>query len=497
MFCYASQQFQMGLECLVPLGRGRWFLCGWLLRPREGEAQITLHGAGGRVLRVLYESYHLRPELPSGDRPDVLPLAFHIVFVAEREGRGQLVARARAMPAQLSARLGDPALGAELSVGLAGRPGRLNLILLDEARREPELLGPLLDREGVPLAGLRPWVEGLHALKGEGQHVGPFAEILVATGPGEELAIALRSGLPGAWPKAEGFRVAVFAEAEEGGPRAELVTLEPWLVEPAGPGLLAWGRLPAAWAEAAPRLQVVLALELAGRQLCVRCTPQRLGLAGLFDAAAACALGPNPDADRRMRLRGALTRLLEARENIVAPQLRAGLARQAPAAGAGLLLVLGVEDEMAVRLLEAVAPRLSGHRGPVLLRGAAAGEGVLALEAAGLPALAGAGADQRLREEGARSLRVLDLAVLAEAMVEDRLEVVLAAPAPSVRAGHALLLHRLAGLEGGIGATLARLAAGPAGEAEGLLRGWLCRDAAPLINAHLRRLWAVAEGRDG
>lgn len=495
MFCYASQMFQLGIEALVPLGRGQWFLCGWALRPRATPLALGLHGQGGQPLRLLYESRHPRPDLQARQRPDVEALAFHLVFVAPAEGRGALTLRAAAGPARLVARLGDPAVTEDLSAALAPRPASVNLALLAEARRVPAFLGPLLRLEGDPLGGFGAWLRRLAEVAPDANGVGPLAEVLLAAGPGEDLGLALRSGTPGAWPRAEALRVEWIAELDQGaGAPLHLapLTLDRWEVEDVGPGLIAWGRLPPALTGAVMGLEAVVSLEIGGQRVVFRARPQRLDLPTLFDGMAGCALGPMPEPEPRAALRAGLMRLLEHRAPGALALLRAGLDIAPEAEAPPLWLISGVEEEAGVRLLEVMARHLPAEAAPLLLFGAAAGDGVVVLAAAGREALAGRPAERVLQAAARRPLIAFELAELAAAQMEGQLAAALAAPG-SAGAGQLLALHRQAAAEEGLGLTMRRLFAARAGEARPLLRAWRSEDAAPLVTRHLRRLWALVE----
>lgn len=495
MFCYASQKFQLGLEGLVALGGGRWFLCGWALRPRDGALSLSLHGVGGRRLPILYESRHSRPDLQARQRPDVEAIAFHIVFAAEEEGRGALTLRAAAGPARLTARLGDPALAEDLSAALAPRPAAINLALLAEARRVPAFLGPLLRLEGRPLGGFEGWVRGMAEVAPDAAGIGPLAELLIAAGPGEDVGLALRSGTPGAWPRREALRVEWLAALDEGAgapPGLATITLDRWEVEEVGPGLIAWGRLPPALAGAVLGLEALVSLEMAGQRVFFRARPQPLDLPALFDGLAGCALGPMPEPEARASLRAGLPRLMEHRVPAALALLRAGLDAPREAEAPPLWLIAGVEEEAGVRLLEVLAPRLPAEAAPFLLVGAAAGDGAVVLEAAGLRAVAGRPVERLLVEAAARPLRALDLADLAAAHMQGRLPSALEAACPA-SAGQLLLVHRQAGAEEGLGATMRRLRAALEGSAPPITRAWRSEDAAPLITQHMRRLWAAVE----
>jgi hypothetical protein len=495
MFCYASRMFQLGLEGLIALERGRWFLCGWALRPRASPISLTLHGAGGRELPILYESRHPRPDLQAHQRPDVEAFAFHILFAAEEEGRGALTLRAASGPARLAARLGDPALAEDLPTALAARPATANFALLAEARRVPAFLGALLRLEGRPLGGFGPWVSRMAEVPPDAVGLGPLAGMWLAAGPGEDLGLALRSGAPGAWPRRAALGVEWLVELDKGAgapPGLASVTLDRWEVEELGPGLIAWGRLPPALTSAVRGVEALISLELAGERMQLRARPRRLVLPALFDGLAACALGPAPEPEARAALRAALPRLLDQRAPGALGLLRAGLAGAPDAEAPPLLLISGVEETAGVRLIEALAPHLPAEDGPILISGPAAGDGVAALEAAGRRALAGWPAERLLAEAGERPLRALDLADLAAARLEGRLAALLH-DAPPVSAGRLLQLHRQAGAEEGLGATMRRLRAARAGAALPLAHRWRSEDAAPLVARHLSRLWATVE----
>ncbi|WP_027284295.1 hypothetical protein [Rubritepida flocculans] len=485
MFCHASETFQMGLDALSPLGEGRWLLCGWVMHPRGAEARLQFHGADGRALPLLYEGRHRRPDVAAGAPGAVGLYGFHIVFAAGEEGRGALSLRAEAGGQELRARLGDPAIGDDLSRLLAARPWARTMALLADARRAGPLLAPLLAGGATPGGALAGWISALPPAGPEAAPLGPAAALALAASPAGDLGLALRPAAGRGPLRAETLRLEALARAPEGGLSA--LPLAEWRLESVGEALLGWGRV-----ERPPgtALDLVLQAELGAEELWARSRAPARDLVALFDGLAAAALGPEPGPEARAALRRALGRLLARREAAACTALQAGLGAAGPAGGRPLLLLGGVEEELGLRLIEAAVPSLADAAPPLLLFGPAAGLAQLALEERGIEARAGEEAERALEEAGARPVRALSLRELAEAMIEERLDEALHGGAPGLPARDVLLLHRLAGPGPDPAATLARRAG-----REALPHTPACPDAAPPLAAHLEALWRALPAR--
>ena len=495
MFCYASDAFQMGIDCLAPLDRDNWFLCGWVTAPRGAELQLTPAGRTGTPLPVLARAHHPRPDLPPpADASGSELRGFHLVFAAPGEAAAALTLRAQAGGLTLSARLGDPAVARDLARALAGRDGRLNMRLLRDAAEAEALAEGLMTHGARTYGALADWIAVLPAPGTHCWTFGPLAEIRAARTEAGDLGLALRAENPLTRINPEAFLLQAIARCDAGQgapPRLLPARALHWHMEAAGPALLAWTRLDPELVPTLSGCDLLIEGWVEGRLIQARFEPERLGLARCFDLLAASALGTAPEAEHRLALRRAMETLLAARARALLPEIARRIRPAPRVPGPPLLLVSGVEDEWSTRLLSALGTRLAAEAQPILLFGPEAAEAVRALEAHGVEALAGEAA-QRALAAGApgNAMAALSVAELAQAVITERLPAALDGAAGATRLGSARAWHHVAGLGTDAGESLAALRhPGTAGLGPG---SWSCPEAAPFVEAHVEELQAAA-----
>ncbi|MCX8134293.1 MAG: hypothetical protein N3D18_10050 [Roseococcus sp.] len=482
-----TESFQMGLDALAPVGEGRWLLFGWVMRPRGEEARLSFLAADGRPLPLLFEGRHPRPDVCPA-RPDLAEVdGFHLVFAAGEGERGDLRLQAEADGEELRVRLGDPSIPDDLAPVIAARGWAENLSLLADARRAGPLLAPLFTAQGRSFGVFQDWVARVPELPAEPAPFGSAGALGVGVTMAGDIALALRPAPGTGAVPADSVRIEAFARPSLPAPASAGVMplcIADWQAEPVGEALLAWGRVEPWTAPIPAAVEVLLEARVGGEGLWARCRPTARHLVGLFDPLAAAALGPEPTPAARAALRRALGRLLARREAAVRGMIPTEWRAPAPSDPPPLLLLTGIEEELGVRLIEALAPLLAEMPPPLLLSGPAAQLGQLALEEAGIAALVGDEAEQALEAAGSRRVAALALRQLAEAVIDRRLPAGLGDGMPTIPARDLLLLHRLAGPGGDLEATRARLA----GE-EAPPQISACPEVKAPLSAHLEALW--------
>ncbi len=510
MFVYVSDVFQLGLDCAAHLGDGRHMLYGWLMAPRGSQARISITAADGTPCPVVHHAHHPRADVVPTDRVAAEVRGFHIAFDLPEGARGALTLRANAGPMALQARLGDPAVETDLCKATAVREWGLNFALLDEVAEHGTGRLPLFGFLGRPYGAFADWIARVPRVGAHATGFGPLAELRGAVTPAGDVGVALR--LPPGNPPLRSANLRcillLHTDAGDGGPPdIHPVPLAAWRASPVAEALIGYGGTADAPAGAIVGADLLTEARIGEERLWVRFQPALQDIPAFFDTLFATAQGPDARGERRAQCRALLGEILEERGRRTAAALAAlppGAAPAMPGPGAErLLLILGVEDSAAQRVIEAAADHLAGRCDRLLLLGNAAHDAAAALAtlAAGLPVLAGAPALRLLTEGSHAAVAALSARSLAEAMIEERLDAALRDAALGPAIPRLLALHRLAGAEGELADSLARFVHMTQGAASGATQGaaargwdpvahsWAWRDAGGPLNTHLEALW--------
>jgi hypothetical protein len=507
MFVYVSDVFQLGLDCAAHLGDGRQMLYGWLMAPRGSQPRLSVTVGDGTACAFVHHSQHGRPDVVPTDRVAAEVRGFHIAFDVPEGARGGLVLRANAGPMALQARLGDPAVETDLAKATAAREWGLNFTLLEEVAAAGATRLPLLGFRGRPYGAFADWVARIPRVASQAESFGPLAELRGAVTAAGDVGVALRLPVGNPPLRSASLRAVLLLHLDDGDggpPDIRPVSLGAWRSSTLAEALIGYG------ATAEPPEGTLVGADLLAEarigeeRIWVRFQPRIQDIPAFFDTLLQTAQGPQPSGERRAQGRGVLAELLEARATRCAALL-AEVAEPASAEPSAerLLLVLGVEDLAAQRVLEAVAERLNGRCDRLLLLGNSAHDAAAALAAdaaPGAPAvLAGAQALRALTERPGALVTALSARGLAEAMIHERLDQALREGALGGAIPRLLALHRLAGAEADLAESLGRFVHMTQAAVRGATRGWDplphvwgWRDAAAPLNAHLEALWRGA-----
>jgi hypothetical protein len=503
VFVYLDDTRQLGLDCFAPLAPRRGIAFGWTMVPRGVEGAVDIAAGPDAPCAILHASFHERPDVAIADPRASVVQGFTLVFELPEELPAELVLTLAAGEVLVRADM----LSAEVEHGLAKavavRNWRINLALLREAAREPEL-APMMTYQNRPLGAFADWLAAMPAVRGRATNYGRIAEAEALQAASGEVLVMLRS--EGAVPPAARIDAAAIGwlRTAPGAPaEPRLLEFAEWHGARLPAAFAGYGRLGGALADRLQALDIVVHAEAeAGDEVWLRCHPAPASVPDLLDAACrATAAGLAVPVEAAGSAGLALLReVIARREAAFAPMLNAfGHVAAAPAEERPrTALLLGADDPALARLFHVTAPVFARHCDRLLLMGAAADDAAQAFGAAGRPeVLVGEAAAEALRlASGTTGVIALDAPAFAEAVIADDADAAFAAVLSGAELARLLALHTVAGCAPSLADSLQRLlrarqAKGVARRFAPLPRSWSNRHAAEPVHAHLERLWSA------
>jgi hypothetical protein len=489
MFVALDETLQLNLDCMAMLAPGRAVVHGWAMTPRDGGTELSVSAGPAGECPVLQCAFHPHPAIRPADPARAEAHGFTLVFDVPEEPDA-LVLTLAAGPALLRADLRDPRIGTDLARTIAERDWGANLETLRDAAGSAVLAG-LLDWGGRPFGAFAEWLARLPVLRGRAQDVGPLAEVEALAAPSGELLLMLRAASP--LPPGGTLEVAAIGWRRDapGGPVA--LPLAEWHTVALPTALGGYARLDPALHDRLQAVEIVLrASPRPGEEVWLRCQPAPATVPELL--AATC------------RGTGGLDLLQEAvrrREAAFAPALEAlgALAGIGPTARPPrLALILAADDPAALRLFHVTADAFERRCDRLLVLGAVAEQVAEIFARRGrIPVATGPEANDLLRDAAGRAgVLAVEAAAFATSVAEGRTEEAFASPLEAAEVARLLGLHAVAGCAAPLADSLLRLLRlrrAPAGETPfaAATPAPGNRQAAEMVNAHLRRLWAAAQ----
>ncbi|WP_419897275.1 hypothetical protein [Roseomonas sp. USHLN139] len=484
---YFAEQLQLAVEGLAPLGPRRLLLCGWMLTPRGAPPQLRVL-LGGQPLLPTRHCAPARPDIPLA-QPDRAQVQGFLLLLDGVPDGAPLVLSLAAGGLAGRVNLRAPGIGRDLRQAFAGLPPGLGFRLLREARDDPAWR-PLLTHGYRAQGAFGGWLDTLPQLGDR-----PFADpdgllrqaTTAATGGGEVMLGLRFAGRPARALEVEVVALARLAAADGGGDEIVCAALQEAHLASAANSACLHARLPASLLPRLLGLELVAEIRFDDERLWLRGRPALRPPPAFLDAIAAV---PGPEAESSF-VEALLQPLLARREAALAPP---PAVPHVAATGPRLALVTGCDEPAVLPLLEIVAARLEQGCDRLVLLGrqAEAAAQIFArrgrrpAEAARLagPALAAAASEDR-------PVLLLTAQQLAEAVIGNGLDALLATALPGTALARLQALHDLAG-EGDLPDSLARLRRDPGLGAPPPAQEWCRPVAGRLIGEHLERLWALA-----
>ncbi|ONG54219.1 hypothetical protein BKE38_10785 [Pseudoroseomonas deserti] len=487
---YFAERLQLAVEGLARLAPRRLLLCGWMLTPRGAPPQLRVT-AGDQVVTPVQSLAPPRPDVTLL-QPDLAQVqGFLLVLDGVPEG-APLVLTLAAGGLSGRVNLRDPGINRDLDKAFARLPAALGFSLLRGARDDPARW-PLL-RHGYRAHGaFGGWLDALPQLGSAAlsDPDGLLRHAATAATTGGEVMLGLRfAGRPQRGLEVELIALARLAAPDGAGDETAFVPLEDDHCTTMGATACLHARLPTPLLPRLVALELVAELRFDDERRWLRCRPGVVPLPAFLDAIAAQA-GPEAEGSLAEAL---LRPVLARREAALAPRLAGLPPVPAAPAGAPLALVTGCDEPALLPLLEIVAAGLERRCGGLVLLGrqAEAAAQIFArrgrrpAQAARLagPALAAAIA-------GDTPVVLLEAQRLGQAVIDQQLDALFAAPLQGAGLARLQALHDLAGC-GDLSDSLARLRRDPRQPWQPPAQAWCRPLAGQMINDHLERLWTLA-----
>jgi hypothetical protein len=468
MLVKAGDLLRLNLDCVAMVEPRVALLIGWALTPRGAPSELAVEDHG-QPLDIAHVSFHPRPDLQPPDAGMASASGFVMLVRGLPEGmRAELVLRCG--PTSMSLDLAGPAVARDPLATIAGLSWAVALGLFQDVATMAAL-GPLLGWQGRRGGIFAEWLGRLPLIAGRAAPFGALAEATALASPaGDVLLRFALPGLPASQPMAACIALMDHAAQVPG---------ESLGFARAGQAAV-WLRLPAPPLGGAARVDLVVNLDLLpGQPLWMRVQPRLVPATLLLTALAEAAGGLGHDVP------APLADILARREAAFLPRLRA-TAPVPPPGGKPALLLLGLDDPQAVRLLQAEAARLEARFSEALLLGEAAEAAARMLARRGrLPVRVGAEARAALAGPLPGGALPLDMLDFAEAVIAGTPDAAFGARLDEAQLARRLALHGMVGAELAPGAVLA-------GDPPAIEPG--ADQAGIAIGRHLRALWQAAEG---
>ncbi|WP_421995229.1 hypothetical protein [Roseococcus sp.] len=494
MYISLGENFQLGIDCVAALSDRRHVVFGWHMTPRGTPIELSFATPDGRFCRTEYISRHARPDVVPPDPGAAIVGGFSLVISAPPLARGIIMTLTSGSQSG-RANLSDASINTDLFRGTVERDWGTTFGLLGECRDRPDVL-PLMSYQYRPFGAFANWIAQLPLIQGTGQDMGIVSRLVCSTSPAGEILIDLRfTGRSRSTVSLEAVVVARL-RSDDGGPD-EIVLLplaDPVLRHAPGSSAL-YGQLGWEHVGRLRSLDVIVQVLFDAERIWLRCQPRAETVPAFLDGIGASPVG-RPG---QTLLRGVLTRRAAAFRTLVAAEAAGEAAAPAlPERALPELVVIGIDDPAAMRLLHLLAPELEAEASSIVLLGAVAETASQIFERRGkIPVeVAEEAGDimERAALVGADNLVTLGMARLARAAIEGDLSELIRRS----RIGglsRLLMLHAMAGPTSELDESLARHAAlseNPLGPWDPISRAWQTAIGAEIVNEHLETMWRTS-----